>query len=50
MLLQIVGMVHQREKSVVELGKLPNVKRVRHAKNTTIDDVTYLKNEPACLY
>jgi hypothetical protein len=39
-----------REKSIVEIGKLPNVKRVRHAKNTTVDDVTDLKNEPACLY
>jgi hypothetical protein len=39
-----------REKSIVEIGKLPNVKRVRHAKNTNIDDVTDLKNEPDCLY
>jgi hypothetical protein len=39
-----------RRKSVVEKGKLPNVKMVRHTKNTTVDDVTDLKNEPACLY
>jgi hypothetical protein len=39
-----------REKSIVEIGKLLNVKRVRHAKNTTVDDVIDLKNEAACLY
>jgi hypothetical protein len=33
-----------RQKSVVQIGKLPNVKRVRHAKNTTVDDVTDFKN------
>jgi hypothetical protein len=32
-----------REKSVVEIGKLPNVKKVCHAKNTTIDNDTDLK-------
>jgi hypothetical protein len=39
-----------RQKSAVEIGKLPNVRRVRHAKNTTVDDVTDSKNEPASLY
>jgi hypothetical protein len=39
-----------REKSIVEIGKLPNVKRVIHANNTTVDDVTDLENEPDCLY
>jgi hypothetical protein len=39
-----------REISVVEIGKLPNVKRVRHAKNTTVDDVTDLRtSQPVCI-
>jgi hypothetical protein len=44
MLLQIIGMIlsSMREKSIVEIGKLPNVKRVRHAKNTTVDAQTYI--------
>jgi hypothetical protein len=39
-----------RYKSVVEIGKLPNVKRVRHEKNTAVDNVTDLKtNQPVCI-
>jgi hypothetical protein len=40
----------KRQKSLVDKGKLTNVKRVRHAKSTTVDDVKDSKNVAACLY